>query len=249
MFIPRPLLLIALCFASILLPTAARADLSADLLDKLKTAGFKCTATPDLQGSFCLKTGGQYSLYVIVPAGLSNHFRNVFYAHGLLRACGPGLSGENYLKNQSPKLRQIGAVAVLPVQSGFYENSPNFSWFFPLDSLIPAMNNLLGTAPWDLVAHSGGGEVLATSLVNSPVTLQQVDQILLLDAVFNVKDVAPLWNRILGAKPGLEIRFISSTTAAKARELAKILDNDPRLKLEDTGKEEHCHMPTHFQDL
>src|SRR5690606_34135557 len=96
-------------------PLPAHAASSAEITRKVQDQyGYRCTSTPDNQGAFCVENGKKS--FVLVPNGLRRVSKLVFYAHGMLNVCGPGLSGEDYLKGHMAKLASLGAVAVIPVK-------------------------------------------------------------------------------------------------------------------------------------
>lgn len=222
----------------------AHAGVDTQLLTALGQSGFTCRPTDAGDGSYCVDAA---KVYVLVPKGLGRHERNVFYAHGDTGVCGPGLSGENHLKDQMPALLRNGAVAVLP------HRVPSRQMSYPLGALVKRIDDILKSAslPWAVSGHSWGGKLIPRALLAAPAVLRRVDKVLLLDVGYDVDTLlVPPWTEVLSANPRLRIRAISSTTFTKMESFtAKINAKFPGAATNKKVKGDHCPTTEYFREL
>lgn len=227
---------------ALLLPLSARAGVEGRYVESLRNHGYKCVPTPKKDGTFCTKGISN----VTIPNDLETHKRTVYYAHGLVGVCGNGASGENYLKNESPTLRKIGAIAVMPYRENAHDQN------FPLTTYLKQFEYDLGGEPAELVVsgHSAAGSYLGRSLNANPKVLKRVIYAQLLDAVYSVDVMVNLWTRALAGKRDMKVKFISSTTKANTRDVvAGIKERFPDNVSVETKTEGHCEMPKYFSLL
>lgn len=208
------------------------------IAESFKAKGYRCTETPDRQGIFCV--GGSRT-YVTIPRGITEVKKLVFYAHGLVGVCGNGASGELYLKHESPTLRKLSAVAVMP----WRQSAGNTG--YPLAGFINGMDKIIGTElPLLLAGHSAAGPFFATELNgNGAGILGRVEKVYLLDAIYG--DQASRWNRVLARNTKMRLHMLSTTTAGRARTLHSQLENrfKPRVKMDNLGGG-HCDIPRKY---
>jgi hypothetical protein len=206
--------------------------------ESFKAKGYRCTDTPDRQGIFCV--GGSRT-YVTIPRGISEVKKLVFYAHGLVGVCGNGASGELYLKNESPTLRKLSAVAVMP----WRQSAGNTG--YPLAGFIRSMDQIIGAElPLLLAGHSAAGPFFATELNgNGAGILGRVEKVYLLDAIYG--DQASRWNRVLARNTTMRLHMLSTTTAARARSLHSRIESRfrSRVKMDNLGGG-HCDIPRKY---
>ncbi len=234
-------LLLKSLLLGVLFISTARAS---TLADSFRENGFSCKNNGSGDGSIC-KEG---KLYVLIPSGLEQPKRIVFYAHGNLGVCQGGLSGERYLADQMPALLRNGAIAILPHREVPSDSS------YPLTRVAERIERIIGgpVDSWSVAGHSSAGKFLGLVLANAPSVLKRVDQALLLDAAYDVDSVMlPAWERVLAANPSIKIRCLSSTTSAKAAGFVNKLNQrfPDAAQNRYVGKIGHCEMTDYFSEL
>lgn len=233
---------IVLALGALITSGAAQAGVEGRYVESLRNHGYDCTRTPKGDGTFCVKG----RTYVTIPNGLASHTHDVFYAHGLVGVCGNGASGENYLKNESPTLQRIGAIAIMPYRPGAADTS------FPIGSYLSQVESDLGgeQVPLIMAGHSAAGTFLGAELAANPKVAARVDQALLIDAIYGADRSASLWIRALSHNPRMKVKLVSSTTAAASRAwMSLVKPKYPAdVSLELKG-ERHCEMPKYFREL
>lgn len=208
----------------------------------LLSHGYSCTNTPNNDGYFC-KSG---NTYVTIPKEMSSHTHNVFYAHGLVGVCGNGASGEQYLKNESPTLRRIGAIAIMPFRQSAADTS------FPIRSFLQKVESDLESenVPLIMAGHSAAGSFLGAELTANAAVTSRVDQVLLIDAIYGAQNSAARWINALGHNPNMKVKLVSSTTAAASREwMSLVKARYPSSVSLEIKSEGHCDMPKYFREL
>lgn len=229
---------------SALLTTPALAGVETQLVDALKQGGFTCKDNEAGDGFVCKDKA---NVYVLVPKNLVKHERNVFYAHGDTGVCGPGASGENFLRDQMPALLRNNAVAVLPLRD------PSRDFDFPFGTLIKRIDGLLksGSLPMVVSGHSWGGKLLPRLLLANPAILRRVSSSLLLDVGYDVNTLLlPPWKEVLAASPKFKIRAISSTTFGKMESFKAAMNEEyPGSTTNKKVGGDHCPTAAFFREL
>jgi|GEM_PF-5555689 len=230
-------LLFALCFSS----APAFAESSEDIANKLKASGYLCTDTPDGQGIYC--KGGSPKNHIVIPKGVAQFEKTVFYAHGLTGVCGNGASGEAYLKNQSSTLRSLKAISLMPWRQSGGDTS------FPLSKYIQRMDGLVGQRPLLLAGHSAAGPFFATELNgNGAGILSRVEKLLIIDGGYG--DTRQRYTNVLNRNSRMTLRIVANTTMANSKGLFNHLKPKfgDRVKLDAPGGG-HCNAPEKYFKL
>jgi hypothetical protein len=234
------MLMFSILFAG-LLSSSSAAGVEDRYLASLKAHGYRCADTSARDGYAC--TSG--ITYVTVPKNLTAHTHNVFYAHGLVGVCGNGGSGENYLRNESPTLRRIGAISIMPLRRNAADTG------FPLASDLRGVETALGgeSVPLIVAGHSAAGSFLGSELAANPGVAKRVDQALLIDAIYGQSSTSS-WLRVLALNPAMRVHLVSSTTYAASKTWVRIVQSHfPAAVSLEREEDGHCQMPKYFREL
>ena len=230
-----------------LVPALAQAGAEDTFLARLKAKNIRCVenvptrgAAPD--GYFCTRGGD----YILIPKDLGQLNQLIFYAHGDTGVCGPGASGEGFLKGNMATLHRIGAIAYFP----YRQAARDFEW--DMEAHLTEVEGWLGVRqPWTMVGHSFGGKFIGRELEEHPRVIQKVKEIVFLDALYDIRDLLfPPLKTILPAKASIKVRSYHSTTWSKAETFRQLMDSNFPGRYQGfrvTG--EHCEAPQYFSKL
>jgi hypothetical protein len=247
---------------------------SASVTDDLSEAGFSCLAATDSSGAsfggiICTHEAMSTSAFtlddaiaVYVPSTTGAVVRRiVLYLQGFRGVCGdtgatpPDVMNVFDLAEQMQADSSPDSVLVFPMSRGhdttYYHDFAATGG--PFAEFMNWIETIIGQAQWSLAGHSGAGEVIAKSLNLNPSVITKFDAIELLDAAYNIHDLAgrfrsgseaALWQTIAEHNPSLTLTCIGNGTYSGCRILAEQA-GFTTVALTETHVD-HCEIPNAY---